>query len=154
MVIGHESAGTVIETGSQVTTCQVGDHVALEPGVSCGLCQQCKTGRYNLCPEMKFFATPPVHGSLANQVRAGGNTVICRGDVRIRSCVCACVYLCICAYVCVYICKNICLHVHIFMFAYRYIYALMHIYIFMFGFDMCMCEQGLLLMEMIFFQIL
>ncbi|CAF1699401.1 unnamed protein product [Brassica oleracea var. botrytis] len=34
----------------------VGDRVALEPG------------RYNLCPEMKFFATPPVHGSLANQV--------------------------------------------------------------------------------------
>jgi hypothetical protein len=29
----------------------------------------CKEGFYNLCPEMEFFATPPVHGSLANYVR-------------------------------------------------------------------------------------
>ncbi|GLT70281.1 hypothetical protein SLA2020_423720 [Shorea laevis] len=34
----------------------------------CWRCDLCKEGRYNLCPEMKFFATPPVHGSLANQV--------------------------------------------------------------------------------------
>ncbi|KAL4556425.1 hypothetical protein LXL04_039076 [Taraxacum kok-saghyz] len=44
-----------------------GDRVALEPGISCWRCTQCKEGRYNLCPDMKFFATPPVHGSLANQ---------------------------------------------------------------------------------------
>ena len=82
MVIGHESAGTVIETGCHVSTCKVGDHVALEPGVSCGQCQLCKTGRYNLCPDMKFFATPPVHGSLANQVRGNGKIVVdCKGEV-------------------------------------------------------------------------
>ncbi|KAJ4825671.1 hypothetical protein Tsubulata_051391 [Turnera subulata] len=68
MVIGHECAGIIEEVGSEVKTLVPGDRVALEPGISCWRCNLCKEGRYNLCPEMKFFATPPVHGSLANQV--------------------------------------------------------------------------------------
>lgn len=68
MVIGHECAGIIDEVGTQVKSLVPGDRVALEPGISCWRCQLCKEGRYNLCPEMKFFATPPVHGSLANQV--------------------------------------------------------------------------------------
>lgn len=68
MVIGHECAGLIEEVGSEVKSLVVGDHVALEPGISCMRCKHCKGGRYNLCPDMKFFATPPVHGSLANQV--------------------------------------------------------------------------------------
>ncbi|KAM7274236.1 hypothetical protein ACFE04_028900 [Oxalis oulophora] len=68
MVIGHECAGIIEEVGTQVKTLVPGDRVALEPGISCWRCDLCKEGRYNLCPEMKFFATPPVHGSLANQV--------------------------------------------------------------------------------------
>ncbi|KAF5193932.1 L-threonine 3-dehydrogenase [Thalictrum thalictroides] len=42
--------------------------VAMEPGISCWHCFHCKGGSYNLCPDMKFFATPPIHGSLADQV--------------------------------------------------------------------------------------
>ncbi|PON69923.1 Alcohol dehydrogenase superfamily, zinc-type [Parasponia andersonii] len=68
MVIGHECAGIIEEVGSEVKALVAGDRVALEPGISCWRCDLCKDGRYNLCPEMKFFATPPVHGSLANQV--------------------------------------------------------------------------------------
>lgn len=68
MVIGHECAGIIEEVGSEVKTLVPGDRVALEPGISCWRCDLCKEGRYNLCPDMKFFATPPVHGSLANQV--------------------------------------------------------------------------------------
>ncbi|CAO2838922.1 unnamed protein product [Amaranthus hypochondriacus] len=68
MVIGHECAGIIEEVGSEVKSLVPGDRVALEPGISCWRCNHCKGGRYNLCPEMKFFATPPVHGSLANQV--------------------------------------------------------------------------------------
>ena len=30
-----------------------GDRVAIEPGVPCRMCKECKTGRYNLCPDMK-----------------------------------------------------------------------------------------------------
>lgn len=68
MVIGHESAGIIDEVGSQVTTLAPGDRVALEPGTGCWRCDRCKEGRYNLCPDMKFFATPPIHGSLANEI--------------------------------------------------------------------------------------
>ncbi|CDP03530.1 unnamed protein product [Coffea canephora] len=68
MVIGHECAGVIEEIGGEVKTLVPGDRVALEPGISCWRCDHCRGGRYNMCPEMKFFATPPVHGSLANQV--------------------------------------------------------------------------------------
>lgn len=68
MVIGHECAGIVEEIGSKVEHLSAGDRVALEPGISCGKCKLCKGGSYNLCPDMKFFATPPFHGSLANKV--------------------------------------------------------------------------------------
>lgn len=61
-VLGHESAGTVVQTGTAVTRLKVGDRVALEPGKTCGQCEFCKSGRYNLCPDVIFFATPPVDG--------------------------------------------------------------------------------------------
>jgi L-iditol 2-dehydrogenase len=40
----------------------------LEPGVPCGRCEQCRAGRYNLCPDVVFFATPPVDGTFTNFV--------------------------------------------------------------------------------------
>ncbi|KAJ8650139.1 hypothetical protein MRB53_003162 [Persea americana] len=68
MVIGHECAGIIEEVGSEVKHLVVGDRVALEPGIICSRCNICKDGRYNLCRDMKFFASPPFHGSLANQL--------------------------------------------------------------------------------------
>lgn len=68
MVIGHESSGVVAAVGANVTHVRPGDRVALEPGVPCRTCELCRTGAYNLCPDMAFFATPPVHGSLAKYV--------------------------------------------------------------------------------------
>ncbi|KAH7069714.1 D-xylulose reductase A [Paraphoma chrysanthemicola] len=65
MVLGHESAGTVIEVGSRVTSLQKGDRVAMEPGIPCRRCARCKDGKYNLCAEMAFAATPPFDGTLA-----------------------------------------------------------------------------------------
>lgn len=61
-VLGHEPGGTVVAVGKNVTHLKVGDRVALEPGKTCGHCEFCKTGRYNLCPDVVFFATPPVDG--------------------------------------------------------------------------------------------
>ena len=61
-VLGHESGGTVVAVGKDVTHLKAGDRVALEPGKTCGKCEFCKTGRYNLCPDVVFFATPPVDG--------------------------------------------------------------------------------------------
>jgi D-xylulose reductase len=65
MVLGHESAGTVSQVGSAVTTLKIGDRVALEPGVPCRRCSHCRAGNYNLCPHMAFAATPPYGGTLA-----------------------------------------------------------------------------------------
>lgn len=61
-VLGHEAGGTVVEVGSGVTHLKVGDRVALEPGKTCGHCEHCKEGKYNLCEDVIFFATPPVDG--------------------------------------------------------------------------------------------
>lgn len=61
-VLGHECSGTVVEIGEKVKHLKVGDRVALEPGKTCGECEFCRTGRYNLCPDVIFFATPPVDG--------------------------------------------------------------------------------------------
>merc|ERR1719482_2652717 len=68
MVIGHESSGVVVKCGKCVSGLNPGDRVALEPRVPCGKCEQCASGKYNLCPEIRFFATPPIHGSLQRYV--------------------------------------------------------------------------------------
>lgn len=61
-MLGHECAGTVVEVGTNVKDLKVGDKVALEPGITCGQCEFCKAGKYNLCPDVVFLATPPVQG--------------------------------------------------------------------------------------------
>ena len=53
---------------SNVQHLKVGDRVALEPGVPCRMCGFCKEGRYNLCRDVRFLATPPIHGSMVNYV--------------------------------------------------------------------------------------
>lgn len=68
IILGHELAGEVIEIGSAVQNVKVGDRVAVEPGVTCGRCEYCKSGRYNLCPDVQFMATPPVDGAWSQYV--------------------------------------------------------------------------------------
>lgn len=68
LVLGHEASGEIVALGQGVTDLSIGDRVALEPGVPCGSCTQCRAGRYNLCPDVHFFATPPVDGAFAEYV--------------------------------------------------------------------------------------
>lgn len=67
-VLGHESAGEIVEVGKEVKGLKVGDMVALEPGVGCGKCEFCKTGRYNLCPDVAFMAIPGYDGAFTEYV--------------------------------------------------------------------------------------
>ncbi|MGD8240233.1 MAG: NAD(P)-dependent alcohol dehydrogenase [Armatimonadota bacterium] len=68
MILGHECAGEVVEVGDEVTTLKQGDRVALEPGVPCRRCEFCHEGKYNLCADVVFFATPPVDGAFCEYV--------------------------------------------------------------------------------------
>ncbi|WVO14626.1 hypothetical protein L204_102263 [Cryptococcus depauperatus] len=63
---GHESAGEIVAIGDGVSQWNIGDRVAIEAGIPCGLaqCDPCRTGRYNACPRVVFFSTPPYHGTL------------------------------------------------------------------------------------------
>lgn len=63
-ILGHEGAGVVISTGSNVKQLVPGDRVAIEPGVPCHQCHNCSTGEYNLCADVKFSGAPPFHGSI------------------------------------------------------------------------------------------
>ncbi|KAG0708270.1 Sorbitol dehydrogenase [Chionoecetes opilio] len=64
MVLGHEGSGVVAKCGRNVKNLKQGDRVAIEPGVPCRMCEFCKSGRYNLCPDVYFCATPPDDGNL------------------------------------------------------------------------------------------
>lgn len=67
--LGHEFAGIVREIGPGVTTLALGDAVAVDPSMPCGVCSHCRTGRYNLCPDMRYFGSascdPHLDGSMA-----------------------------------------------------------------------------------------
>ncbi|MDN7524431.1 NAD(P)-dependent alcohol dehydrogenase [Burkholderia orbicola] len=64
MVLGHEASGTVVETGAGVTQLCVGDRVCMEPGVPRLDSPATLRGLYNLDPDVRFWATPPIHGCL------------------------------------------------------------------------------------------
>ncbi len=64
MVLGHEASGVVLETGKEVTHLKPGDRVCMEPGIPNPNSRPTRLGMYNLDPEVRFWATPPVHGVL------------------------------------------------------------------------------------------
>ncbi|MGI3903369.1 MAG: NAD(P)-dependent alcohol dehydrogenase [Janthinobacterium lividum] len=68
MVLGHEAAGTVVEVGADVSTLEVGDRVCMEPGVPNMRSKAVLLGKYNVDPDVSFWATPPVHGCLTEFV--------------------------------------------------------------------------------------
>ena len=68
MILGHESSGIVVQAGPGVRTLSEGDRVALEPGYTCGKCHYCRSGRYNLCPDVVFMATPPYDGAFCEYI--------------------------------------------------------------------------------------
>jgi len=70
LVLGHEVGGTVVAVGRDVPQARVGQRVALEPQKPCRRCRQCHAGRMNLCPNMIFYATPPVDGAFCEYVTA------------------------------------------------------------------------------------
>jgi len=69
IILGHECSGVVAELGPGVTEWGVGDEVAVEPFFTCKQCPACRSGRYNLCADLKITGHQ-VPGSLAEYVLA------------------------------------------------------------------------------------
>ena len=70
LVLGHEAMGQIVAVGEGVAATRVGERVSIEPQRNCRRCRYCVAGRYNLCTEMRFLATPPVDGALADFIVA------------------------------------------------------------------------------------
>lgn len=68
LVLGHEAAGVIVSVGNDVSDTRVGQRVSIEPQRPDPTSAQSRAGRYNLCPAMEFFATPPIDGALAEYV--------------------------------------------------------------------------------------
>ncbi|KAF2432052.1 GroES-like protein [Tothia fuscella] len=90
LTLGHESAGVVVDVGSAVNEPQgkgkrkaessqngeegwkIGDKVALEVGLPCGICDLCLSERYNICPDLKFRSSakgyPHAQGTLQERI--------------------------------------------------------------------------------------
>ncbi len=80
-VIGHEFSGIVEAIGAGVETVAVGDHVVVDPVVSCGRCYACLAGRTNVCGHLEVFG---VHrdGGFRNRVAVpAANAIKVRDDL-------------------------------------------------------------------------
>ena len=62
MVLGHEPAGEVVAVGPGVDHLRAGDRVAIEPAITCGACEFCRSGRANLCLTSRFMSSGGVWG--------------------------------------------------------------------------------------------
>jgi len=67
--VGHEGAGIVEETGSEVKKVKPGDRVAIEPSLPCGECDQCLAGRPHTCRRIRFLGCPgQAEGALSEYI--------------------------------------------------------------------------------------
>lgn len=74
MILGHEVAGTVIETGSNVQHLKPGQQVAVSPSRPCYTCVYCVAGMKNHCLDMQFYGSampyPHIQGAFRQQLTA------------------------------------------------------------------------------------
>lgn len=75
-VLGHEAGGTVVAVGKDVKHLKPGDRVAMEPGRTCGHCEFCKTGRYNLkALPTHFFSFDDMQTAMDQSIHDKANVV-------------------------------------------------------------------------------
>jgi 2-desacetyl-2-hydroxyethyl bacteriochlorophyllide A dehydrogenase len=69
---GHEVVGVVEEIGSEVTEVAVGDRILAEANLVCGRCVYCRSGRYNLCENLKVLGCQ-TGGAMADRFTIAAN---------------------------------------------------------------------------------
>jgi L-iditol 2-dehydrogenase len=62
VVLGHEPAGTVVQAGPGVSGWAAGDRAILEPAIYCYHCEFCRSGRHNVCLNLRFLSAAPDPG--------------------------------------------------------------------------------------------
>jgi threonine dehydrogenase-like Zn-dependent dehydrogenase len=62
LILGHEAAGTIVSGP------RTGERVVINPLVTCGTCEACRSGRNNLCPNRQIISMPPRPGAFAEYV--------------------------------------------------------------------------------------
>lgn len=72
---GHEASGTIVDMGENVNGFTLGDHVVIEPGLPCGKCGYCRSGRYNLCSSVVFLSAPPINGTFCDYISIRSDSV-------------------------------------------------------------------------------
>lgn len=75
IILGHEIAGVIVQRGSQVTTVQIGDHIATLLTDSCGSCDRCLQGLEHRCLYGKGIGHS-IPGGFAERVRVSENSVV------------------------------------------------------------------------------
>ncbi|MDQ1579620.1 MAG: L-iditol 2-dehydrogenase [Microbacteriaceae bacterium] len=68
LVLGHESGGRIVAVGTAIDASRVGERVSIEPQRPSPTSRETMSGRYNLDPAMRFYATPGVDGAFAQYV--------------------------------------------------------------------------------------
>ena len=70
VILGHEFCGEIVEVKGQAKgDLKVGDPVAVEPLINCGICLPCRMGHYHVCRRLKLIGVD-VHGGFAPYVKA------------------------------------------------------------------------------------
>jgi threonine 3-dehydrogenase len=67
-IIGHEMCGEVVDLGPGVSSVTIGDYVAAESHLTCGVCFQCRTGNAHVCKNYCILGVD-LDGSYAEYVR-------------------------------------------------------------------------------------
>lgn len=68
-IMGHECTGVVEEIGDGVTHVKPGNRIAIDPAISCGICQQCLQKRPHTCENLRFLGHPgQLNGCLSEYI--------------------------------------------------------------------------------------
>lgn len=72
---GHEASGVIVGMGENAGNFSLGEHVVIEPGIPCGKCRYCRSGRYNLCSSVVFLSAPPINGTFCDYISVRSDSV-------------------------------------------------------------------------------
>lgn len=80
-IIGHEMAGIVVAAGEGVTEPAIGQHVVVDPVISCGTCHACRIGRTNVCANLEVMGVHRDGGFRSYLVVPAANAIAISPDL-------------------------------------------------------------------------